>query len=242
MTTFQINDTVGAIVRDHPDLSRFFEQVQVDYCCGGQKTLAEACAKRGIDPQTFLTELETWAATASAPEVNLMDLSLAELADHIERIHHAYLHTELPRLEKMVTKVAAVHGEKEPRLMQIKDIFLALSAELATHLMKEEQILFPMIRQLEASHTLPTFHCGTIANPVHRMEFEHDEAGTALAQLRQLTDDYTPPEWACNTYRAMLDALATFEQDMHQHVHKENNVLFPRTMEMEQQKAHLLSV
>jgi regulator of cell morphogenesis and NO signaling len=242
MTTFHIDDTIGAIVRDYPALSRLFEQAQVDYCCGGQKTLAEACAKRGIDPQTFLTELEIWAKTTPAPEVNLTALSLTELVDHIERVHHAYLHTELPRLEKMVTKVAAVHGEKEPRLMQIKDIFLALSAELATHLMKEEQILFPMIRQLEASDTLPTFHCGTIANPVRRMEFEHDEAGEALRELRQLTDDYTPPAWACNTYRALLDALATFEQDMHQHIHKENNVLFPRAMEMERQKAHPFSV
>jgi regulator of cell morphogenesis and NO signaling len=237
MTTFQITDTVGAIVRDHPALSRLFEQVQVDYCCGGQKTLAEACAKRGIDPQAFLMELENWAVTTPAPEVNLAALSLTEFADHIERIHHAYLHTELPRLEKMVAKVAAVHGEKEPRLVQIKNIFLALSAELATHLMKEEQILFPMIRQLEVSDTLPAFHCGTIANPVRRMEFEHDEAGEALRELRQLTDNFTPPAWACNTYRALLDALHTFEQDMHQHVHKENNVLFPRAIALEQQKA-----
>jgi regulator of cell morphogenesis and NO signaling len=236
MTTFQMNDTVGAIVRDHPGLSRLFEQAQVDYCCGGQKTLAEACVKRGIDPQTFLTELETWATTTPGAEVNLTALSLTELADHIERIHHAYLHTELPRLDKMVTKVATVHGEKEPRLIQIKDIFLALSAELATHLMKEEQILFPMIRQLEASDTLPSFHCGTIANPIRQMEFEHDEAGEALRQLRQLTDDYNPPDWACNTYRALLDALHRFEQDMHQHVHKENNVLFPRAIALEQSK------
>jgi regulator of cell morphogenesis and NO signaling len=238
MTTFHINDTVGTIVRDHPALSRLFEQAKVDYCCGGQKTLAEACKQRGIDPQAFLAQLEDYATTETAPEVNLAALSLTELADHIERIHHAYLHTELPRLEKMVTKVAIVHGEKEPRLMQIKGIFLLLSAELATHLMKEEQILFPMIRQLEASDTVPMFHCGTIANPVHRMEFEHDEAGVALAQLRQLTDEFTPPAWACNTYRALLDGLLTFEQDMHQHIHKENNVLFPRAMEMEQQKAH----
>jgi regulator of cell morphogenesis and NO signaling len=236
MTIFQIDNTVGAIVRDRPSLSTLFEQAQLDYCCGGKKTLAAACQQRGIDPQAFLAQLEDYAAKETAPEVNLTELSLTELADHIERIHHAYLHTELPRLEKLVTKVAAVHGEKEPRLLQIQAVFLALSAELTTHLMKEEQVLFPMIRQLEASDTLPSFHCGTIANPVHRMESEHDEAGTALAQLRQLTDDYTPPDWACNTYRALLDALQTFEQDMHQHVHKENNVLFPRAIALEQTK------
>ncbi|PLZ94113.1 iron-sulfur cluster repair di-iron protein [Fischerella thermalis] len=240
MTTFQINDTVGAIVRDRPALSRLFEQAQIDYCCGGQKTLAEACAQGGIDPQTFLTKLETWTNNTPAlptSEVNLTALSLTELMDHIERIHHVYLHTELPRLEKMVTKVAAVHGEKDPLLQQIKDVFLALSAELTTHLLKEEQVLFPMIRQLEAGDTLPSFHCGTIANPVHRMEFEHNEAGEALRQLRQLTDDFTAPAWACHTYRALLDGLLTFEQDMHQHIHKENNVLFPRAITLEHTKA-----
>jgi regulator of cell morphogenesis and NO signaling len=237
MTTFQIHDTVGAIVRDRPSLSRLFEQAKVDYCCGGKKTLEEACRKQGIDPQAFLAQLETAIATEPESDVPIADLSLTELADHIEQIHHVYLHSELPRLERMTAKVAAVHGDKEPRLHQIKDVFLALSQELATHLMKEEQVLFPMIRQLEASDTLPVFHCGSLANPVRRMEFEHDEAGNALAQLRQLTDDFTPPEWACNTYRAMLDALATFEQDMHQHIHKENNVLFPRAIALEQEKA-----
>lgn len=237
MTTFQIDDTVGAIVRDHPSLSRLFEKSKIDYCCGGQKTLAEACEYRGIDPHLFLSELEDSVATETIPEVNLAELSLTEIVDHIERIHHAYLHTELPRLEKMVAKVAAVHGEKEPRLAQIKDIFLALSTELTPHLMKEEQVLFPMIRQLESSDRLPEFHCGSLANPVHQLESEHDEAGVALAQLRQLTDDYSPPEWACNTYRAMLDALLIFEQDLHQHIHKENNVLFPRSMILEKTKA-----
>ncbi|OKH20199.1 iron-sulfur cluster repair di-iron protein [Hydrococcus rivularis NIES-593] len=236
MTTLQINNTVGAIVRDRPSLSRLFEQAQVDYCCGGKKTLAEACAQRGIDPQVFLAQLEAYIAATPAPESNLSDLSLTELANHIEQIHHAYLHTELPRLEKLVTKVATVHGEKEPRLRQIQDIFLAIAAELTTHLMKEEQVLFPMIRQLEASDTVPVFHCGTLANLIQQMELEHEETGAALVQLRQLTDNFTPPDWACNTYRAMLDALHTFEQDMHQHVHKENNLLFPQAIALEQTK------
>ncbi len=240
MTTFKLNDTVGEIVRSHPALSRLFEQAQVDYCCGGQRTLAEACAKRGIDVQAFLAQLEDFATTEPAPTLNLNALSLTELADHIERLHHAYLHEELPRLEKLVTKVARVHGEKEPRLIQIQQIFLMLAAELTHHLMKEEQVLFPLIRRIEASALLPMSHCGSVANPIRRMEVEHTEAGDALAQLRQLTDDYTPPDWACNTYRALFNALATFEQDMHQHVHKENNLLFPRAIALEQTKAQAL--
>ena len=237
MATFQISDTVGEIVRDRPSLSQLFEQAKVDYCCGGKKTLDEACRNQGIDPQTFLAQLEAIANTNTEIEMNVATLSLAKLADHIEQTHHAYLHTELPHLGKMVAKVAAVHGEKEPRLHQIKDIFLAVSQELETHLQKEEEILFPMIRQLESSAAVPSFHCGMIANPVHQMEFEHDEAGVALGQLRQLTDNYTAPEWACNTYRAMLDSLLNFEQDMHQHIHKENNVLFPKAIALEKIKA-----
>lgn len=236
MTPLQIDDTVGTIVRDHPTLSRLFEQAQVDYCCGGHKTLAEACVQRGIEPQAFLAQLQAYAEAKTSPEANLKSLSLTELADQIEQVHHAYLHVELPRLEKLVTKVAAVHGENEPRLREVRDVFLAISTELAPHLAKEEQVLFPFIRQLEVSETLPVFPCGSLENPVHRMEVEHREMGMALAQLRQLTDDFRPPEWACNTYRVMLDALATFEQDMHQHIHKENNLLFPGAIALEQTK------
>ncbi|MBD2081560.1 iron-sulfur cluster repair di-iron protein [Leptolyngbya sp. FACHB-17] len=238
MTTFEINNTVGAIVRDYPALSRQFEQVNIDYCCGGKRTLEEACRQRGIDPEAFLTQLENNAAKEPASEMNLSGLSLTALANHIEQTHHAYLHTELPRLEKMVTKVAAVHGDKEPRLLEIRNVFLELSADLTTHLLKEEQVLFPIVRQLEASNGLPIFHCGSLCNPVSRMELEHDAAGRALEKLRQLTNNYTPPEWACNTYRSMLNALEAFEQDMHQHVHKENNVLFPGAIALEQKFIH----
>lgn len=237
MTTFHVNDTVGNIVRDYPALARLFEAAQVDYCCGGQRTLAEACAQRGIDVQAFLAQIEAETTTESTPELDLNALSLGELADHIERIHHAYLHNELPRLEQLVTKVAKVHCDKEPRLAEIKDLILAMAAHLTTHMGKEEQVLFPLIRRLESSATLPMSHCGSVANPIQQMELEHDEAGEVLAQLRQLTDDYTPPDWACNTYRALFEALHAFEQDMHQHVHKENNVLFPSAIALEQAKS-----
>lgn len=236
MTTVQISDTVGAIVRDYPSLSRLFEEAQVDYCCGGQKTLLEACAQRGIDPQAFLLQLEAYPETQARLEANLSNLTLIELADHIKQTHHAYLHTELPRLAKMVTKVAAVHGDKDSRLATLRDVFLGLSQELIPHLIKEEQVLFPMIQQLAPSSARAAFHCGAIANTVHQMELEHQECGVALTQLRQLTDGYSPPDWACNTYRALLDALLSLEQDMHQHIHKENNVLFPRAIVLEQNK------
>jgi len=161
---------------------------------------------------------------------------LTALADHIEATHHAYLRTELPRLCTLTSKVASVHGDKDVRLAAVRDTLAALAAEMGQHMLKEERILFPMIRQLDASESVPAFHCGSLANPIGQMELEHDQAGAALVQLRALTDGFNPPEWACNTYRAMLDALAHLEQDLHQHVHKENNILFPRAIELEIQR------
>src|SRR5690606_32619218 len=130
-------------------------------------------------------------------------------------------------------KVASVHGHSDARLHEVREVFLGFSGELLVHMMKEEQVLFPLIRQLEASSSAISFHCGSIANPIRQMELEHHDAGAALGQMRALTDGYQAPEWACNTYRAMLDALAHLERDMHQHIHKEDNVLFPKSIKLE---------
>jgi regulator of cell morphogenesis and NO signaling len=237
MSEFQVQDTVGDVVTRRPGLSRLFEEASIDYCCGGKKTLAEVCRTKGLDPQAFLARLEAFTSPGEEA-VDVAALSLAELADHIEQTHHAFLRSELPRLDAMTEKVASVHGDRQPRLRQVRQTFLALAQELSPHMMKEERILFPMVRQLEASETVPRFHCGTLANPIRQMEFDHDQAGSALERLRELTDGYTAPEWACNTYRAMMDALAQLEGDLHQHIHKENNVLFPRALEMEGKKSH----
>lgn len=163
-------------------------------------------------------------------------MPLSELADHIEQTHHVYLRSEFPRLDEVTQKVASVHGDKDPRLHQVRDTFLALAGELSNHMMKEEQILFPMLRQLAASDETPRFHCGMLANPIGQMEMEHEQADSALVRLRELTDGFAIPDWACNSYRDLLDALEHFEQDLHEHIHKENNVLFPRALEMEQRK------
>jgi len=234
---FKATDTVGAIVAKRPALSRVFEQAGIDYCCGGKIPLDQACQKKGIDPQTFLVTMEeAVVAAGTEPLVDAAAMTLTALADHIEGTHHAYLKMELPRLGAMTTKVAAVHGEHDARLAQVRDTFAGLAAEMASHMMKEERILFPMIRQLDASKSAPAFHCGSVANPIRQMELEHDQAGGALAKMRELTDGFTPPDWACNTYRAMLDALAQLEHDLHQHVHKENNVLFPRAIALEAER------
>lgn len=238
MNTFQVNDTVGDVVARYPTLSRVFDEAGIDYCCGGKKTMDEVCRENGLDSHTFLATLEESALVSAGESVaDAAAMSLTELTDHIEQTHHTYLRSEFPRLDSMTEKVVSVHGERNSRLHQIRETLLALITELSNHMMKEEQTLFPMMRQLDASKTTPTFPCGSLANPIREIESEHIQAGSALEKLRELADGYTPPDWACNTYRAMLDALIHLEHDLHLHIHKENNVLFPRTLEMERGKS-----
>ena len=170
------------------------------------------------------------------PPVDVAAMSLTALADHIEETHHVYLRRELPRLESILDNLATVHGARDPRLHQVADTFATMANELYSHMVKEEQVLFPMVRRIEASEVAPTFHCGSLANPIRQMELEHDDADSALERLRTLTDNFVPPAWTDDTYRAVLNALANLEQDMHLHIHKENDVLFPRALEMEEQK------
>jgi regulator of cell morphogenesis and NO signaling len=225
--------TVGQLVAERPARARVFERFGIDYCCGGKKPLTQACHEKGVDVNAVMQELSQADARPSAEERDWSKASLTELADHIEATHHQYLKAELPRLASLTQKVASVHGQRHPELIEVFQIFAEFKQELDAHLMKEEQILFPMIRQLEASAEPVQFHCGSIQNPIRVMVMEHDSAGDALQRMRELTQDYAVPADACNTYRAMLDALTQLEADMHQHVHKENNILFPRAVEAE---------
>jgi regulator of cell morphogenesis and NO signaling len=240
MTILHPQTTVGDLVKDRPGRSRILEELKIDYCCGGKLPLADACAKRGLDPQAVIRQLQESDAPAGASDAELVDadaMSLTELADHIEQKHHAYLRTELPRLDAISQKVLEVHGAADPRLGNVRRAFMGLHQELSSHMMKEEQILFPMIRQLETATAVPAFHCGSVANPIRQMEYEHDSAGAALGTIEHATDGYQPPDWACNTYRAMLDGLAQLQRDLHQHIHKENNVLFPKAIRLEAELA-----
>jgi regulator of cell morphogenesis and NO signaling len=235
MFTLKITDTVGDVMTRRPARSRAFEQAGIDYCCGGKKTVEEACREKGIDPTAFLAVLDDAALpVGDGPVVDPVAMSLAELADHIERTHHVYLRAELRRLDTLTSKVAAVHGAKDPRLHGVRETFLALAEELSSHMMKEERVLFPLVRRLETGDEAPAFGCGTLAHPMRQLELEHERADSALQRLRELTDGSVAPPWACNTYRALLDALAHLERDLHQHIHKENNILFPRALAMEQ--------
>ena len=233
MTAIDIATPVGQLIAERPSRSRLFEHLGIDYCCGGKRPLAEACAAKGLDAATVAKLLAASEQTAEEPARDWNEATLTELAGHIEQTHHAYLRRELPRLTAMVNKVASVHGQSYAWLIELREVFAGFVGELNEHMLKEERVLFPMIRELEAGHANAASHCGGLANPVRMMEHEHDQAGNALARMREITAGYQPPEGACNTFRAMLDALAELEHDMHQHVHKENNILFPRAMAIE---------
>ncbi|MEX0774561.1 MAG: iron-sulfur cluster repair di-iron protein [Phycisphaeraceae bacterium] len=227
---------VGQLVAERPSRSRVFQGLGIDFCCGGKLSLAAACQKKGLDAQTVVRMLQVNEDQAGgSAEVDAAAMTMTELCNHIETTHHAYLRSELPRLHQMLSKIAAVHGDHYPWTREVLAAFDPMMQEMGQHMMKEEQILFPLIRQLDAGQACGTSHCGSIANPIRMMEYEHDNAGAALAKFRQLTSDYTPPADACNTFRAALDGLAQLEADMHQHVHKENNVLFPRALAREVQ-------
>ncbi len=230
MKTITADTTVAEIVRAVPSRARIFENLGIDYCCGGKKPLAELCRAKNLDPATVIAMLAALDGVPEASSVNPDTMSLSELCDHIEFVHHGYLKEELPRLDFMTRKVAAVHGEHEPRLLEVRRVFETFNEAMTTHTREEDETVFPAIRQLETANGNKAAVASGLKTTLTKLESEHDSAGAALEQFNALTDSYTPPEWACNTFRALYDSLAQLEKNMHQHVHKENNVLFPRVL------------
>jgi regulator of cell morphogenesis and NO signaling len=228
-----VDRTVGELVVERPARAVVLERLGIDYCCGGKSPLRAACERRGLDPDAVLRELDVVEADEAEEAANWSREAISALIEHIVGVHHRYLWEELPRLAHLTAKVVRAHGERHPELATLKHVFDSLRAELQAHMVKEEQVLFPICRELENSRILPAFHCGSVSNPIRMMTWEHEDAGRALETIRELTNEFTPPLDACNTYRVLLDSLAGLERDMHRHVHEENNILFPRVLAME---------
>ena len=222
--------TLAELASTHPGAARVLERHQLDYCCGGAQHLSAACSETGLDPQIVLDEL---AELGVEPAPDWADMGPVDLIDHLESTHHVYLTEEFPRLSALLDKVVGVHGGRHAELFEVQKTYEQLRAELEPHLMKEEQVLFPMVRELAEATEEPAFHCGTLQNPISVMLYEHDQAGDALARLRELTSDYTPPPDSCGSFQALYAGLAEFEADTHRHIHKENNILFPAVLELE---------
>lgn len=213
---------VGKLASELPLATRVFARHGIDFCCGGGKPLQDVCAAHQLDTGAILEEIANETEPVESNPRRWDHAPLDELIDHILKAYHQPLKEELPRIETMARKVARVHGHTAPEMFeQLLATFLALKAELEAHMMKEEQVLFPMIKKGQGKMAV---------GPVGVMEAEHESAGAALAKLRQLTDDYRLPEGACNTYRALWVGFAALEESLHLHIHLENNILFPRAL------------
>lgn len=232
MTALDTNATLADLVTARPGLAPRLDELGLDYCCGGQRSLVDAVEAAGLDLGEVAAALESVHAEPTDQDWSAM--GPAELVDHLEATHHAYLHDALPRLSSLVDKVTSVHGQRHPELAEVRSLFEELRGDLEPHLMKEERVLFPMVRELAAATTAPSFHCGSLGNPIGVMRAEHDTAGDLLARLRSATDGYSVPDDGCASYRALYAGLAELEADTHLHVHKENNVLFPAVLDAEQ--------
>lgn len=220
--------TVGELVAERPGRSRIFQRFEIDFCCQGGRTLNEACARRGVSVDTLIEQIEAELAAPAPSGLNPAQLAPAQLADYIIAQHHAFLWRELPRLHAMARRVAQVHGGHTPSLIDVDHVFDGLQEELAAHMMKEEQVLFPAIRSVSGGGGVP----GLLDGPVACMVHEHETAGQALARLRELTNGFQPPPEACNTYRALFDGLRELEENLHVHIHLENSVLFPAAIRL----------
>lgn len=233
MSTYDAEAPVWQLVRDRQSRAQVLERFGIDYCCGGSLPLVEACSKRGISIEEVRRALEEsdQSAQVAADEIDWSTQSMTALADHIVARHHVYLRTALPRLGAMLEKVVSKHADKEPNLVPLREVYTAMWNELLNHMMKEEQVLFPFVRILDeairANRPVPRFHCGSVTQPIRVMEDEHDSTGQALRRMRDLTGGFQPPADGCETYRMLMAGLAELESDLHLHICKENNVLFP---------------
>ena len=227
--------TVRELAVEVPNATRVFEKLGIDYCCGGHKPLDEACAGANVSVDRVLAALEKGVdASTDTITRDWNTAPLSELVDHIVDKHHAYVKSEIPRLQALLAKVVGVHGKNHPELEHVQAAFGELAAELTGHLQKEELILFPYVKKM-ASDAKPAPSCfGTVQNPIRMMMFEHDNAGAKLREMRAATHDYTLPADSCFSYGTLFSALVEFEADLHQHIHLENNILFPKAIALEQ--------
>jgi regulator of cell morphogenesis and NO signaling len=236
---FDGTQTVAEIARQYPGAVAVFEALGIDYCCGGNRPLEQACAKENVSLNLVLSLLSSALVTRpTGDDRHWMICPLTELSAYIVEHHHGYARRELPRLAALAAKVETRHGHMFPEVHQIRELVDAMTSEMLTHMVKEEQALFPRLKMVEAvgqsGPTRPPASCDALINPIRHMMSDHDDTGQLLKTLRRLTRDYQPPENACLSFQALYGGLEALEKDLRHHIHLENNVLFPRALAFEQ--------
>ena len=235
--SFNSETKVKDIALSNPVARQVLEDAGVDYCCGGGNSLHEACMHADVPAEEILKRLRENSEHVNPDEANLASALLSELTRHIREKHHRYVRDAIPRVRTLLEKVKAKHGKNHPEIADIERLFVEVGQEMIMHMQKEDQILFPYIDALEKSvkenGTLEPPFFQTVRNPIHAMMKEHDAAGDLVKQIRKASSEYNPPADACTSYKVLYEDLKEFETDLHQHVHLENNILFPRAVEME---------
>ena len=237
-----ITKTVRELTIEIPEATRVFEKMGIDYCCGGGKGFQEACADAGLSTDEVVQSLQRvrQATTPGEESPEWQSQPLSALTSYIVDKHHVFTRDELARLDALLSKVCSVHGQNHPELTRIRSLFQDLNRDLIPHMQKEEMVLFPYIEQMDeavsAGRPAPVPFFGTVQNPVRIMMMEHDAAGEILKEIRQISRGFTVPEDGCISYETLYKALDALEQDLHQHIHLENNSLFPRAVELEATK------
>ncbi len=234
-----LEKTIGQIVADDYRSAAVFEKFGIDFCCNGNRGIDEACEQKKVDAGELRKKLEIAIAETTAETTDYKSWPLDLLADYIEKKHHRYVEERIPVVTQYLKKINKVHGARHPELQQILDLFVASGGELAMHMKKEELVLFPYIRKMvkakQSGETLAEPRFGTVKNPIQTMMHEHDNEGERFRQIEALSDNYTPPKDACNTYNVAFALLKEFQDDLHLHIHLENNILFPNAEEMEKE-------
>lgn len=215
--------TIAEIVSDDISTASIFKKYKLDFCCGGGKTVEDACKKENINVDDVVNDLLNNTSKKEAPNLNFKDWSAEFLADYIVYVHHTYIKQNLSIISEFADKVANVHGQHEPKTIEIAQLFSTISSELTSHMGKEEFILFPAIK---AKADNPNFEFEE--KTLSLIKEEHEEVGTMIKKIQELSSDFTPPEWACNTFKALYFKLEEFTNDLYQHIHLENNILFPK--------------
>ena len=233
------NQIIGELVARDYRTASVFKKYSIDFCCQGNRTIEEACEKKNIDTKKVLEDLVAMMEAKSESTTDYQSWPLDLLADYIEKKHHRYVQEKTLEIQPYLDKICKVHGERHPELLEIKEEFNASAGELAAHMKKEELILFPFIRKMTKAKLENTkvdaAHFGTVKNPIQMMMNEHTVEGNRFRKIEELSNNYTPPLDACNTYRVSFALLKEFEQDLHLHIHLENNILFLRAIEIEKE-------
>ncbi len=228
---------IGEYVAEDFRTAAIFSKYKIDFCCNGNRTVSEACKTKSVDEQKVKEEIHFILNSVSEETIDYKSWPLDLLMDYIEKKHHRYVEEKIPVLRQFLDKLCKVHGKRHPELLKIYELFMASAGELTAHMKKEELILFPFVRRMVEANlsntTITSPQFGTVENPIAMMKHEHDNEGQRFRQIAELTNDYTPPADACNTFRVTYAMLDEFEKDLHLHIHLENNILFPNAIKLE---------